>query len=376
MSPDNLPILEALPEDIRNVVWHILLGLVIFLIIVLVRRIVLRIFMLPLRAFTRRTRIRYDDQLLDFLETPINFGIIALGLMIGVSVAELNAGLVNFFSHLARSLIIVGFTLSLVRLASQISFGKGQLGDLIGIKIDDKLLPFLRTGLRIVILAISAIILLQEWGYDASGVIAGLGIGGLAIALAAKDTVENLFGFSSIITDKPFSVGEFIVTPAATGIVEHVGIRSTRIRQLDQALVIVPNSKLAASKILNWSHAEKRRLDITLGISYEARSTDLRQLMARLRQSLEETEDVDTGSIIVHFVNFGASTLDVRIICIILHAGWGDFTRVAEGIRLAMMDIVEELGLEIALPSRTVYLTGDNFVIDEPAMEEGASEEN
>ena len=375
MSPDNLPILEALPEDIRNIVWHILLGLVIFLIIVLVRRIVLRIFMLPLRAFTRRTRIRYDDQLLDFLETPINFGIIALGLMIGVSVAELSAGLVNFFSHLARSLIIVGFTLSLVRLASQISFGKGQLGDLIGIKIDDKLLPFLRTGLRIVILAISAIILLQEWGYDASGVIAGLGIGGLALALAAKDTVENLFGFSSIITDKPFSVGEFIVTPAATGIVEHVGIRSTRIRQLDQALVIVPNSKLAASKILNWSHAEKRRLDITLGISYEARSTDLRQLMARLRQLLEETEDVDTGSIIVHFVNFGASTLDVRIICMILHAGWGDFTRVAEGIRLAMMDIVEELGLEIALPSRTVYLTGDNFVIDEPAMEEGASEE-
>ena len=70
MSPDNLPILEALPEDIRNIVWHILLGLVIFLIIVLVRRIVLRIFMLPLRAFTRRTRIRYDDQLLDFLETP------------------------------------------------------------------------------------------------------------------------------------------------------------------------------------------------------------------------------------------------------------------------------------------------------------------
>ena len=171
-------------------------------------------------------------------------------------------------------------------------------------------------------------------------------------------------------------MGEFIVTPAATGIVEHVGIRSTRIRQLDQALVVVPNSKLASSHILNWSHAKKRRLDITLGISYEARSTDLRQLMARLRQFLEETEDVDTESIIVHFVNFGVSTLDVRIICMILQAGWGDFTRVAEGIRLTTMDIVEELGLEIALPSRTVYLTGDNFEIDEPATEENASEES
>lgn len=376
MSPDNLPILESLPEDIRNVLWPILLGLVVFLVIVLVRRIVLRFIMLPLRALTRRTRTQYDDQILEFLKTPINLGIIALGLMIGVSVAELSAGLVDFFGRLARSLIIVGFTLSLSHLASQISFGEGQLGELIGIHIDDKLLPFLRTGLRIVILSISAIILLQEWGYDASGVIAGLGIGGLALSLAAKDTVENLFGFSSIITDKPFSVGEFIVTPAATGIVEHVGIRSTRIRQLDQALVVVPNSKLAAGRILNWARAEKRRLDITLGISYEARSTDLRQLMARLRQLLEQNEDVDTDSIIVHFVNFGASTLDVRIICTVLHAGWADFTRVGEGIRLNIMDIVEQLGLEIALPSRTVYLAGDNFELEESVTGQNNSEES
>ena len=376
MSPENLPLLESLPEEIRNVVWPILMGIVIFLIIVLVRRIVLRFVMFPIRLLARRTRTQYDDQILDLLETPVNLGIIALGLMIGVQVAELPASLVDFFSHLARSLIIVGFTLSLSRLASQITFGEGQLGELIGIDIDEKLLPFIRTGLRVVILAISAIILLQEWGYDASGVIAGLGIGGLALSLAAKDTVENLFGFSSIITDKPFTVGEFIVTPEATGIVEHVGIRSTRIRQLDQALVVVPNSKLAANRVLNWSRAEKRRLDITLGISYEARSTDLRELMARIRKLLEETEDVDTETIIVHFVNFGDSTLDIRTICTILHAGWADFTRVAEGIRLSIMDIVEGLGLEIALPSRTVYLAGENVAFEESVTEQSDGEAN
>lgn len=376
MSPENLPLLESLPEDIRNVVWPILMGIVIFLIIVLVRRIVLRFVMFPIRLLARRTRTQYDDQILDLLETPVNLGIIALGLMIGVQVAELPASLVDFFSHLARSLIIVGFTLSLSRLASQITFGEGQLGELIGIDIDEKLLPFIRTGLRVVILAISAIILLQEWGYDASGVIAGLGIGGLALSLAAKDTVENLFGFSSIITDKPFTVGEFIVTPEATGIVEHVGIRSTRIRQLDQALVVVPNSKLAANRVLNWSRAEKRRLDITLGISYEARSTNLRELMARIRKLLEETEDVDTETIIVHFVNFGDSTLDIRTICTILHAGWADFTRVAEGIRLNIMDIVEGLELEIALPSRTVYLAGENVAFEESVTEQSDGEAN
>ena len=376
MSPENLPILESLPEDIRNVVWPILLGIVIFLIIVLVRRIVLRFVMIPLRLLVRRTRTQYDDQLLDLLETPLNMGIIAVGLMIGVQVAELPASLVDFFSHLARSLIIVGFTLSLSRLASQISFGEGQLGELIGIDIDEKLTPFLRTGLRVVILSISAIILLQEWGYDASGVIAGLGIGGLALSLASKDTVENLFGFSSIIMDKPFDVGDFIVTPSATGVVEHVGIRSTRIRQLDQALVVVPNSKLATGNILNWSRAEKRRLDITLGISYEARSTDLRELMARIRKLLEETEDVDPETIIVHFVNFGDSTLDIRIICTVLQAGWADFTRVAEGVRLRVMDIVEGLALEIALPSRTVYLAGENVAIEESVTEQNDGEAN
>lgn len=366
MSPDNLPILMDLPEDIREVVWHILLGILVFLIIVLVRRLVLRVIMLPIRALARRTRTQYDDLVLDFLETPINYGIIALGLTIGVSIAELDASLADFFSHLARSLVIIGISLSCVRLASQISLTNGQLAEMIGLQMDEKLLPFLRTGLRIVIIAISAIILLQEWGYDASGVIAGLGIGGLALSLAAKDTVENLFGFSSIITDKPFSVGDFISTSAATGIVEHVGIRSTRIRQLNQGLVTVPNSKLAGSPILNWAHVEKRRFDITLGISYEAGSADLRELMARLRGMLVEHADIDGDSVVVHFVNFGDNSLDVRIICMVLQAGWADFTRVAEEIQLAIMDIVAELGLEIPLPSRTVYLSGDSLDFEEP----------
>lgn len=359
MSPENLPILESLPEELRNIVWPILLGIVFFLIIVLLRRIVLRLVMSPLRLVTRRTRTTYDDLILDLLETPLNMGIIALGLMIGVQIAELSADLNDFFSHLARSLIIIGFTLSLNRLTKEIAFGEGQLGQLIGIDVDQQLIPFLRTGLRVFIFAISAIILLQEWGYDASGVIAGLGIGGLALSLAAKDTVENLFGFSSIISDKPFNVGDFIVTPEATGVVEYVGIRSTHIRQLDQALVVIPNSKLASQRILNWARAEKRRFDITLGISYEAHSTDLRQLMARIRSLLEGNEEVDTETIVVHFVNFGDSTLDIRIICTIMQAGWADFTRIGEGIRLSIMDLVEELGLEIALPSRTVYLAGE-----------------
>ena len=368
MPPDNLPILEQLPPDIRNLVWNILLGFLVFLVILLVRRIFVRIILLPARAFTRRTQTRFDDQLLDILEAPINYGIIAAGLMLGVSIAELSPELTDFFGHLARSLILVGFTMALLRLASNLSLKEGQLGELIGIHMDEKLLPFLRTGLRIVVLAISAIILLQEWGYDASGIIASLGIGGLALSLAAKDTVENIFGFSSIITDKPFSVGDFIVSDAATGIVEQVGIRSTHIRQLNQALVIVPNSKLASTPILNWTHAQKRRFDVTLGISYEANSTDLRELMGRLRKMLAETEFVDEETIIVHFVNFGDSTLDLRIICMILQAGWADFTRIAEGIQLNIMDIVAELGLEIALPSRTIYLEGGQLM-DEPGEE-------
>src|SRR5262249_8920002 len=151
----------------------------------------------------------------------------------------------------------------------------------------------------------------QEWGYDVTGLIAGLGLGGLAISLAAQDTLSNIFGFAAIVSDRPFVVGEYVKTKDVEGSVERVGLRSTRVRQIDQAVVAVPNSMLASSAILNWSRLSKRKLEVTLGVTYKTRPDQMEALLASLREMLKAHDKVDPNSVVVYFIGFGQSALNI-----------------------------------------------------------------
>jgi MscS family membrane protein len=207
-----------------------------------------------------------------------------------------------------------------------------------------------------VLVAFAAVIIIDEWGYDVNGLVAGLGIGGLAIALAAQDTLANLFGFTTIVGDSPFVEDEYIVTPDVEGVVESVGLRSTRIRQLDQAIVTIPNSKLSGSAITNWSRLYKRRINFVLGITYDATSHQMDELLKLLREMLTRREKVDPDSVVVYFINFGDSALEILVRCYVFESDWGRFTAEREAVNLAVMDIVESLGLSIAFPSQSIYV--------------------
>jgi MscS family membrane protein len=193
-----------------------------------------------------------------------------------------------------------------------------------------------------------------------SGLVAGLGLGGLAFSLAAQDTVKNLFGFTTIVGDRPFVVGDFIKTPDVEGTVEHVGVRSTRIRQQDQAYVTVPNSTLANSAILNWSRLSKRWVNMTLRITYDADREHIEQLLERLREMLKSREHVDSDTVLVRLINFGDFGMENLVRCYITLADWGEFTQERESINLEILKIVEELGLHIAFPGRPVYVGTSN----------------
>ena len=212
----------------------------------------------------------------------------------------------------------------------------------------------MRTAIKLILIALALVIIIQEWGYDVSGLVAGLGLGGLAFSLAAKDTVENLFGFTTIVGDQPFMVGEFIKSNDIEGTVEHVGIRSTRIRQPDQSYVTVPNSKLASSPILNWSRLSKRWYNTTLRVTYSASRQEIVELMGRIRSMLAEREKVQADSIIVNFINFGDFGFEILVRCYINLADWPTFTNERETINLEIMRIFEELGRKMAFPSRTM----------------------
>jgi len=353
---EETPIFEVLPTNLQELIIRILLVLLALLLIWGLRRVITLIVVQPLRGLAKRTGRAYDDQLLDLMLLPMRWFIIAIGILISAEILEVRGGLAVVIENLGRSFIILAILIFLYRLIDLLMPNAPMLARVTGIKVEERLLPFLRTAVKIVLMALGITIVLQEWGYDISGLVAGLGLGGLVLSLAAQDTVANLFGFSALVSDRPFDVGEYIVTPDVEGIVEHVGIRSTRVRRLDQAAIYVPNSKLANSAILNWSRLSKRRIDYVLGVTYDASSGDLRVLLHRIREMLSSQETVDPESVVVYFINFGDSSLEVLVRCYVLIADWGEFTAEKERINLLVMDIVNDLSMSVAFPSMSLYV--------------------
>jgi len=192
------------------------------------------------------------------------------------------------------------------------------------------------------------VILLQEWGYDVSGLLAGIGIGGLALSLAAQDTLANLFGFVAIVSDRPFDVGEFVKTGDVEGTIEHVGLRSIRVRQQNQAVVYIPNNLVANSPLLNWSRLKKRFLDLRIGVEYETTNDQLRLMIERIRELLVSDEVVEAASVVVNVIDFRTESIDMVIRAYIFKADWKLFTTEKERLTMAMLDIMKDLKIELA----------------------------
>jgi len=354
---------DALPAEARNNLIRIGLALLVLLLIWGLRRLLAMIVVAPLRRIAKRTNAQWDDVLLDSIMLPARLLIIAVGLSVGVQILQIDNSAYVFVQHLIRTLVIVAVLMVVYQAVDALAPSSNRLFRITGLTITERLLPFVRTGVKLLVIALMIVIIVQEWGYDVSGLVAGLGIGGLAISLAAQDTIANLFGFTTIVGDQPFVVGEFIKTPDVEGTVEHVGVRSTRIRQPDQAYVTVPNSKLASSAILNWSRLSKRWLNLTLVLNYGARRVEIETFLERVRTLLSANEKVESSSIVVRLINFSDIGMEVLIRCYITIADWGEFTAEKEKVYLELLRIVEEMHLRIATRS-LILEKGGQFMVD------------
>lgn len=375
----------GVPEDVRGFVLRVAALLIALVVIVLLRRLVMRVLMIPVRRFTERTTSATDDQIVQAMMLPTRFIIIAIGVALTVNVLDFGADVQMFAERLTRTLIIMAVFVVIYKLVSIIMQSPNNLLRVTGFTLQDRLLPFLRTVIQIFVVIMALFIVIQEWGYDVTGLIASFGVVGLALSLAAQDTASNLFGFTAIVSDNPFQVGDFIVHPDVTGVVETVGIRSTQIRKLDQSLVTVPNSSMASAAITNWSRLHKRWYEHTIGITYAATSADMRVLIERIKRMLDERELVDSESILVRFMSYGDSALEILVRCYVWLTDFGEYTAEQEEIHLAIMDIVAELGLSMAFPSRSIYIETmpgykppamppvDERLLNEPKFEEGST---
>lgn len=340
-------------------VSHFAGAAIVLLAAVVARIIIIHILGHRLRALAAATETRADDLAIEALLGPLGWLILLVGAhfawrLLGARYhGMLDPGLKAFAllstliaAWCAFRLVDVGFVMMAERAARNDS------------RFDDQLVPMLRKACKIFVAVIAALVAVQNLGFSVSGLLAGLGIGGLAFALAAKDTIANVFGSITIFVDRPFRVGDWVTLPDADGTVEEVGLRTTRIRTFEKTVVVIPNQTITNATVENHSLMPRRRVRMTLSATYDTTPARMRDLLARLEALLRAHPGVAQENLQVRFLNFGESSLDVLVNYFTLTVDYDAHSAIRQELNLAIMDLFESLGVEFAFPTRTVQLAG------------------
>jgi len=212
--------------------------------------------------------------------------------------------------------------------------------------------------LKGIIAALGGLAMLAAFGFQVTTVLAGLGIGGLALAFGAQKTVENLFGSVALAVDQPFRVGDFVRVGDFTGTVEDIGLRSTRFRTPDRTLISIPNGALADQRLESLAERDRMRLAAVIGLEYRTTRDQMEQVLAGFRAVLESHPRIWPETIIVAFTQLGASSLDIEVVAWFRTESPIEFNRFRQEVLLEFMRVVEQAGTSFAFPTRTVHLVG------------------
>ncbi len=199
----------------------------------------------------------------------------------------------------------------------------------------------------------------QRIGADVLPLLAGLGVGGLAVALAVRPTLENMIAGVILYADRPIRVGDFCTFSGQSGTVERIGLRSTRIRALDRTLITVPNSVFADMQLINWARCDKMLITTVMGLRYETTPEQMRYVLGRMRQLCFAHPKIENETLRVRFSGFGASSMDVDVRVYALTNEWNEYFAIREDLYLRFSELIEESGTKFAIPSSTLYMGRD-----------------
>lgn len=325
-----------------------------------------------LRPLLRRLTGEEDDRVLLSIKEPIRLILISLAIRLLSSPAT---SLVTrqFGNRVAITVGIIGLAWLLIKcngILSELGLRSLRRRQRLG-KV--AMWTLARRLFNTTVLVTTALVFLHRAGVDLTAILTGLGIGGLAIALGAQKTLENLIGGLMIITDEPVRVGDFCRFADQMGTVEDIGLRSTRIRTLSRTVIAVPNGQLAAENIENFTVRDKFWLRHLIGVRYETSADQLRYLLAGIRSMLYSHPKVERDGARIRFVGFGGSSLDLEIFAYVRATEMPEFLAIQEDLLLRIMDIIARAGTGIAFPSQTTYLAKDT-PLDAQKTEEAANQ--
>ncbi len=318
-----------------------------------------------LSPIVRHTTALIDDSGLASLVGPLRLAIGVLVFAIGSVLLDLSIPARAFFGDVATVLavaVVAWVALRFIDVFSNLAtWHLGRHGRIAATAV----VPLGRKAMKVAVVGLATLAALQNVGFNVTGILAGLGIGGLAVALAAQKTIENLFGGIALILDQPVRVGDFCRFGDKIGTVEEIGLRSTRVRTLDRTVVSVPSGQFSGLSLENFSQRDRIWLHATLGLRYETSPDQLRYVLVEIRTMLYAHPKVDPNPSRIRFVGFGAYSLDLEIFAYVQTTDYDAFLAVKEDIYLRIMDIVAASGTGFAFPSQTTYFARDGG-LDQP----------
>ena len=325
-----------------------------FFFFLLLRKLFATLVIKVLHPFTKQTKTYYDDRILSALKGPLTFVFIIIGIRLSTALLFLES---NFINHVISSLITFNLFWAIYELTIALRGVLYHFTAKLNPELSYEVGNFILAIIRAIVIAIGMGSLLQVWGINVAGLVAGLGIGGLAFALAAKDTAANLFGSIALLFDKSIRIGEWIKIDNVEGVVEDIGMRTTKIRSFRKSLIMLPNQVIANSPIENFSRRGVRRIKMTIGLTYSTNSEQITNILEEIRAMLHSHTGISQKELmVVNFKTFGDSSLDIFIYTFTNTSNWIKYMNIKEDINLQIMKIVEDNNSSFAFPSQSVYV--------------------
>ncbi|RLA74876.1 MAG: mechanosensitive ion channel family protein [Epsilonproteobacteria bacterium] len=303
-----------------------------------------------------KTSSDLDDKVLEAIKRPTEFLIAVTGAYFAADIVSFGDPVGFILDNSIMSLFYVAIFWMIYNALEPMTYIVVGYTKMFGKGLSDDIANFVLNIIKFLIFAIAFMTILQEWGYNIGGFLASLGLVGMALAFAARDTVSNLFGSVVIFSDKPFEIGDWIKTTDAEGIVETIGMRSTKIRTFANALVSVPNGSLAHSSILNWTKMGKRRVKFDIGLTYDTDEKSMKNIVKQIKSMLNKHKDIHKDTIHIYFSAFGDSSLNIFCYYFTKSTAWDEFMRVREDTMFKIMQIVKSNNSNFAFPSSSIYI--------------------
>jgi small-conductance mechanosensitive channel len=337
---------------LQNSVLDYVIFVAAFLIGILIIQILKSIVLHRLKAWSKKTATSIDDFLIRIIEEKLipllYFGVFYLSF----KNLTLTPDVANVID-IAAAIILTYFGLRLI--IAVINYSLEQYW--VGREIDTSRRGSLKgiiTILKVVIWGIGITFLLDNLGFKISTVVAGLGIGGIAVALAAQTILGDLFSYFVIFFDRPFEIGDFIITENYMGSIEHIGIKTTRVRSLGGEQLVFSNTDLTNSRIRNYKRMEKRRVVFKLGVVYQTTLDQSKEIPGIIRKAIENVQD--TAFDRAHFASYGAFSLDYEIVYYVMSGDYNKYMDIQQEINFVIKEEFEKRGIEFAYPTQTLFL--------------------